>query len=129
MSAPAAVVVVDHGSRLPDANAVALEVAAALRARLPGSAVEVAHLELAPPGVAEAIERCVARGVSEVVLLPLFLAPGRHSTEDLPRLGREAEERHPGLSVRVAPPLGAHPGVVEAALERLSGSGGPRRSG
>lgn len=127
MSGPGvAVVLVDHGSRLPAANEVAASLGRALaaRARVP---VEVAHLELAPPDVATAIERCVSAGAREIVVLPLFLAPGRHSTRDLPALAREAELRHPGVSVRCAEPLGDHPALLDALADRLSAGGGPRR--
>lgn len=124
-----AIVLIDHGSREPAANAVVEEVAAALRARLPDRAVEVAHLELAPPALGEAVARCVASGAREIVVQPFFLAPGRHSARDVPRLAAEAAERHPGVSIRVAEPLGAHPALVDAVLERVSRSAGPRRSG
>jgi sirohydrochlorin ferrochelatase len=123
------VVLIDHGSREPAANAVVEEIAAALRARLPGRAVEVAHLDLAPPDLAEAVARCVAAGAREVVVQPFFLAPGRHSARDIPRLAAEAAARHPSVSVRVAEPLGAHPALVEAVLDRLSGSGDRSRRG
>jgi hypothetical protein len=33
------------------------------------------------------------------------------------------------VSIRVAEPLGTHPGLVEALLDRISGSGGPPRRG
>jgi sirohydrochlorin ferrochelatase len=122
-----AVVLIDHGSRLPEANAVVEEVAAILRARLPGAAVEVAHLELAAPDLAQAVARCVASGATEVVVQPFFLAPGRHSARDIPALAAAAAERHPGVSIRVGEPLGAHPALVDAVLDRLSAGGGPPR--
>ena len=124
-----AVVLIDHGSRAPDANAVVERVAELLRARLAGTHVEVAHLELAPPDFAEAVARCVARGASEVVVQPFFLAPGRHSARDLPALAAAAQARHAGVSIRVGAPLGAHPALVDALLDRLSEGGGPPRSG
>jgi sirohydrochlorin ferrochelatase len=123
-----AVVLIDHGSREPAANAVVEELAEALRQRLPGP-VEVAHLELAPPDLAAAVARCVGRGAREVVVVPFFLAPGRHSAKDIPALAEAAAARHPGVPVRVAPPLGAHPALVEALLDRISEGGGPRRRG
>jgi sirohydrochlorin ferrochelatase len=120
-----AVVLVDHGSREPDANAVLEAVAESVRSRLPGRLVRVAHMDLAPPALADAIEACVREGAREVVVQPFFLAPGRHGGDDIPRLAREAAARHAGVSIRVSAPLGAHPGVVEAVLGRLAEADGP----
>jgi hypothetical protein len=45
----------------------------------------------------------------------------------VPQLAREARARHPEVRVRVAAPLGVHPGLVAAALERVrAASRGPR---
>lgn len=128
-----AVLLVDHGSRRAEANEQLEALVDLVRARLRDHLVLGAHLELATPSVAEGIDACVAAGAREIVIHPFFLAPGRHSTEDLPRLAREATERHRAVSIRVGPCLGLHPGLVDAVLERIAqaekkpGSGG--RSG
>ncbi len=114
-----AVLLVDHGSRRREANAQLEALAQEVRARLPEQWVATAHLELVPPSVPEGIDACVAAGAALIVIHPFFLAPGRHSTEDLPRLAREGVARHPGVSIRVGPPLGLHPRLVEAVIERI----------
>ena len=114
-----AVLLVDHGSRLPEANAVLEQVAALVRAREPGRIVRVAHLELAPPTVQEGIDACVAAGAREIVVHPYFLAPGRHSTRDIPALVGTAAKRHPEVSFRVSEPLGVHVALVDAILARV----------
>jgi sirohydrochlorin ferrochelatase len=124
----AAVVLIDHGSRETAANAVVEAVANALRARLPGRIVEVAHLELAPPDLASAVAACIALGAREIVVQPFFLAPGRHSANDIPELAQAAAARHPGVSIRVGVPLGSHPALVEAVLGRLSEGEDRRRT-
>jgi sirohydrochlorin cobaltochelatase len=115
------VLLVDHGSRERAANAQLTRVAAALRRRLGGARVAVAHLSLAPPSIARAIDACVARGVKEIVVVPYFLAPGRHATRDVPRLARAAAARH-GVRVRVTAPLGVHAGLLAALSERIRGA-------
>ncbi len=124
-----AILLVDHGSRAPEANAVLDGIAALLRERLPGRRVYVAHMELASPSLAEALEACAADGMKEVSVLPYFLAPGRHSAGDIPRLAAEAAERHPDVTVRVAEPLGVHPALIDVILDRINAGGGSSRSG
>ena len=46
-------------------------------------------------------------------------APGRHVQEDLPRMVAEAASSHAGVDFVLAAPLGAHEGVIDAALDRV----------
>jgi sirohydrochlorin ferrochelatase len=110
---------VDHGSRRAAANEQLDAVAERIRARRPELIVEVAHMELAPPDLAEGIERCVARGAARIVVHPYFLGPGSHSQDDIPRMAGEAGAHHPGLEVVVSSPLGVHEGLVNAVLDRF----------
>jgi sirohydrochlorin ferrochelatase len=114
-----AIVLVDHGSRRAEANAVLDAVAEQVRAAEPGRIVHVAHMELAAPTLAEAVDACVADGARAIVVHPYFLAPGHHSTRDIPRLAAQAAARHDGVDVRVSAPLGVHAKLAEVVLERV----------
>lgn len=114
-----ALLLVDHGSRAASANRVVAVLARKLAKRLPGWIVRFAHMELAAPTIAEAVDACVAAGAREIVVHPYFLAPGRHSTRDVPALARAAARRHRGVRVRVTAPLGAHDGLVDVVLDRI----------
>jgi sirohydrochlorin ferrochelatase len=114
-----AVLLVDHGSQRREANAVLEELAGQLRAKLPDRIVAFAHLELAEPTVAQGIASCIAGGATEIVIHPYFLAPGRHSTEDIPRLVYAALAGHPEVKVHMTPTLGMHERLLEVVLERV----------
>jgi sirohydrochlorin ferrochelatase len=114
-----AILLVDHGSQLAEANRVLDRTADALRARLPEVTVEVAHMELAEPSLAAGLARCAQRGAREVVVCPYFLGPGRHTSRDIPRLVEEARAAHPALRVRIAAPLGFDERIVDVLLSRL----------
>ena len=114
-----AVLLVDHGSRLAEANAILEQIAERVRLRLPDHLVAIAHMEQGAPSVEEAFELLVGQGATDVVVHPYFLAPGRHSSRDIPALAERSASRHPGLRVRVGKPLGVHDGVVEAVLARV----------
>jgi len=108
---------VDHGSRRAEANAQVELAAEALRRRV-DAPVRVAHLEIAPPDLGTGIDDCVKAGAEEIVVLPYFLGPGRHSQRDIPAQTRDAAARHPGVEIRIADPLGPHEKLVEVLLER-----------
>ncbi|WP_084319161.1 precorrin-8X methylmutase [Deferrisoma camini] len=114
---PHAVLFLAHGSRSADANRFVLERVTETRARLPGWTVEAAFLQLAQPGLDEALGRLAGAGAHRVAVVPLFLAPGNHVSRDLPARVRRAAARHPGLEVVVTPPLGVQPRVWAAAAE------------
>lgn len=79
-------------------------------------------MEIAPPFLADAVEACVQRGAKQIVVLPFFLAPGRHMTSDVPRLAEEAAAGHPGVQVTVAGHLGVHNLLAELLEHRLQES-------
>lgn len=113
-----ALLLVDHGSRLEEANRVLDEMAARLQSELPGLYVQAAHMERAEPSVEQAFARCAERGVEEIVVFPYFLGPGKHCNEDIPELCRAACEHHPNLSYRITEPLGVHEKIIEVIRER-----------
>ena len=115
-----AVLLVDHGSRLPEANALLDAVAERVRERLPERLVRTAHLELAPPAIADAIDAAVGEGASEIVIAPWFLASGAHTTRDLRRLAEEGARRHPGVRIACADPLGVDERLVDVLLARIA---------
>lgn len=114
-----AILLVDHGSRRPAANRQLEALARELRARVPDRVIEIAHMELAAPSVADGIDACVAAGAREIVVHPYFLAAGAHTSQDIPRLVEQAAARHPGLDVRISEPLGLHPGLLDVILDRV----------
>ena len=116
-----AILLVDHGSRRAEANEQLEALARLVRARVPEAIVEAAHMEIAPPDIAQGIASCVAAGADEIVIHPYFLAPGRHSREDIPRIALAAAARHPGVRVWVSEPLGLHEKIVDVVLERVGG--------
>jgi sirohydrochlorin ferrochelatase len=118
-----AILLVDHGSRRIEANEQLERIAELVAARLPDAIVHIAHMEIAEPDIAHGVDACAADGADEIVVHPYFLAPGNHSTNDIPRLVREAAARHPSLRVRMSEPLGLHPKLVDVILERVDAAG------
>lgn len=115
-----ALLLIAHGSRQDEANADLNHAVAALRSSAGYAAVEAAFLELAEPNIDNGAARCVALGVSRVILLPYFLSPGIHVRRDLVAAQRRLGERHSGVEFRLAEPMGRHPLLLQVLSERAS---------
>jgi sirohydrochlorin ferrochelatase len=116
------IVIVDHGSRREESNALLESVANMFAQRFAEqyAIVEPAHMELAEPSIATAFVRCVERGAKRVVICPYFLGPGKHWTQDIPRLTAEAAARFPGIQFHVTPTLGIDDLILELLNKRVN---------
>lgn len=106
-------VVVDHGSRRAESNQALERIVSEFGTRFGWAICEPAHMELAEPTIAMAFDRCVARGAKFVIVHPFFLLPGRHWTEDIPKLTAQAASAHPGIGYQITEPLGCHAMIME----------------
>lgn len=113
-----ALVLFAHGSRIESANEGVRAVARDLAKLGSFRQVEPAFLELGQPDLAGAVAILASRDVRQIVVLPYFLTLGLHLERDLPQLIAEVQQAHPGLDIRVTPPLEGHPALVNALLDR-----------
>lgn len=114
-----AILLVDHGSRRPEANEVVLEARRKLEAAGAGALVGHAHLEMAEPTIAQAITELLVRGATELFVQPWFLAPGRHAETDVPAAVHAALAGR-AVAVRFGAPFGAADELV-AHVRRAAG--------
>jgi sirohydrochlorin ferrochelatase len=85
-----------------------------------GYVSEAAFLEIAEPDLPAATKSLVERGVSRIVVLPYFLAPGRHAERDLPRIIEELQSIHKEVKIEAAANLDGHPALVGILLDRAA---------
>ena len=81
--------------------------------------VEPAHMEIAEPSIATAYDKCVKRGAQRVVICPFFLGPGKHWTQDIPRLASEAAQQHSGTVYHVTKTLGIDDLILDLLEKRI----------
>lgn len=118
MTAPA-LITLAHGSRDPRSAATIKELVAETRKLRPDLRIEAAFLELSKPDFGKVVDRLVARGVEEIVVVPLLLSNAYHAKVDVPRAAALASARHPGLQIRVADILGLEPRFLDVLDRRL----------
>jgi len=108
------IVLFAHGSRDPEWSAPFERLARRVREREPALRAAVAYLEISAPTLGEAIAALVADGATDIVVAPLFLAPGGHVRRDLPQLLAAARRRHPGVPMRVLATIGEADPLLDA---------------
>ena len=94
-----------HGSRDPDWRGPFDLLVADYRRRFPQQPVRLAFLELMGPSLPEALGELADSGIASVQVFPLFLAPGAHTSRDLPTLVSQARLRWPQLQVAIGATL------------------------
>ncbi|MEM7626392.1 MAG: CbiX/SirB N-terminal domain-containing protein [Planctomycetota bacterium] len=120
------VIICDHGSRRAQSNDSLKEVARLFAARFPEvNIVEPAHMELAMPDITASYANCVERGATHIVILPFFLARGKHWTRDIPSLTSQAAAAFPGTTYQVAEPLGIDDLILDLLKKRLDADDQP----
>ena len=116
------IIIVDHGSRRSESNAMLERVAALFAERFASTygIVEPAHMELAEPSIATAYAACVRRGATQVIVAPFFLGPGKHWNQDIPRLTAEAAAGFPRTRYHVTQTLGIDDLILDLLNKRVS---------
>jgi len=118
------IVLFGHGSRSPAWAAPFHALRDEICRLSPMVPVELAYLELMTPDLPGAVAHLADLGVTDIVVIPVFIAAGNHVRTDLPQLVATAMAARPGVAVRVATSLGESPEMLAAmARYALSASG------
>jgi sirohydrochlorin ferrochelatase len=115
------IIIVDHGSRREESNQMLEEIASLFQKRFAEmyEIVEPAHMELAEPSIASAYARCAQRGATRIIVCPFFLGPGKHWTQDIPRLTAEAAQQFPQTQYHVTRTLGIDDLILDLLEKRI----------
>jgi len=115
-------IIIGHGSKLPHNRENLEKLADILRKRAAFKTVEISFMMRNKPTIPEAIESLAKKGVSKIVLIPAFLAPGVHTIREIPEL-IELKKKEPWLAERgielvYGEPLGADERIAEIIEEK-----------
>jgi len=112
--------IVGHGSRVPQAVTEFNQFAAAVAAQI-DMPTDTCFLELADPdlatGFTSAAQRVGAGG--EVLVLPLFLGGAAHQKNDVAAAVHWSREQFPDVNFRYGTPLSPHAKLVELTAHRI----------
>ena len=115
--------VVGHGSSQPYNEQLIREVADLLSQKIPGAVTRIGFMNINKPTIKDGLDSFKGTGVKRIVVFPLFLAKGVHTTEDVPGLIGLAEGQkrttYNGFDIVYADPLGADDLIAELSARRV----------
>ncbi|MBT0158365.1 sirohydrochlorin nickelochelatase [Candidatus Bathyarchaeota archaeon A05DMB-2] len=115
-------IIIGHGSKLPHNRENLEKLAEIVRKRSKFKTVQISFMVRNKPTIPEAIESVAKKGVSKIVLVPAFLAPGVHTTQEIPELiGLKEQElalKARGIQLIYGEPLGADERIADIIEEK-----------
>lgn len=112
------VVLFAHGSSDPLWQAAVELLKQEIRGRVKAS-VSIAYMERCQPSLDEVMEELHSRGVRNVLILPLFLAPGGHMSNDVIPGINSLRKRYPEISMDLGGALLDSQHVRNAIIEDM----------
>ncbi|MCW3998837.1 MAG: sirohydrochlorin nickelochelatase [Candidatus Bathyarchaeota archaeon] len=120
-------ILIGHGSKLPHNQENLEKLADILRERSSFRQVEIAFMIRNPPTISEAIDNLTRKKVDKIVLVPVFLASGVHTTKEIPEMievkDKESQLSQKGIQLFYGEPIGADECIAvileEKALKAL----------
>ena len=116
-----ALILFAHGARAASWAAPFERLRELTQARLPGTTVHLAFLELMSPRLPELIATLLAElpdgAILEATVVPVFLGQGGHVLRDLPLLLEELRQAHPQLRLKVVEAVGENASVLAAIAD------------
>jgi sirohydrochlorin ferrochelatase len=117
-----AIILLGHGSRVPEAGKHMEKVADGLKRRYGYHMVEVCYMSRLGPHFPEIFEKCVAAGAVDVMVIPYFLHDGLHLVLDIPEMMQELAAQHPGVKLVLGKNLGFDDTLVDLVEKRIEDS-------
>ena len=114
------VLIVSHGSHNPKTKKEVEWLLYQLRQKSHIPIFEYAFLEIEHPLIPEGIEKCIAQGATEVVILLNFLNSGRHVEDDIPRIVAESKAKYPKVKFEITIPVGQHKEIADLFLDLIN---------
>lgn len=120
--AKSAVILLGHGSRVPDAGKHMHKVARGLKDKYGYHVVEICYMSRLGPHFPEIFEKCIRQGATQVMVIPYFLHDGLHLVLDIPEMMQEIAAEYPNVKVVLGKNLGFDEVLVDLVERRIADS-------
>lgn len=118
-----AIILLGHGSRVPDAGKDMEKVARRLKEKYGHPLVEICFMSRLGPHFPEIFEKCVRMGATQVLVIPYFLHSGLHLVLDIPEMMQEEAGKYPQVELVLGKGLGFDEILVDLVESAIQKSG------
>lgn len=117
-----AIVLLSHGSRLPEAQATLQKIKTMVSSNITEDfIVEGAALQFNQPDLPASIAKVVEQGATKIIVVPLFLYLGLHMQRDIPEILAKEKIIYPGVSINMSEHIGTDPLLLDIIMNRVRG--------
>jgi len=113
------IIICGHGSRAKIAEEEFSLLATGLRARFPQLEVEYGFLEYSSPNIHMALDRLIAKGITNIYAVPGMLFSATHAQNDIPSVLITYMQKNPALTIKYGQELGLHDEMIMAFQHRI----------
>ena len=112
-----AIILFGHGARDSRWREPFDRLAALWQQQHPEIPVELAFLELMQPSLEEAVASLMARGATEIKVVPVFFGQGGHLRNDFPLILSGCQEKYPQIVLSATCAVGEDAAVLQAIID------------
>jgi sirohydrochlorin cobaltochelatase len=112
-----AIILFGHGARDIRWREPFDRLASIWREQLSATPVELAFLEMMQPSLEEAVTSLVAKGATEITVVPVFFGQGGHLRNDFPVMLEDCQKKFPATSLSATQAVGEDLAVLQAIVD------------
>lgn len=112
-----AIILFGHGARDIRWREPFDRLASLWQTQCPGTTVELAFLEMMQPSLEGAVTSLVAKGATQITVVPVFFGQGGHLRNDFPVLLEECRSKFPDVSLSATQAVGEDLAVLQAIVD------------
>jgi sirohydrochlorin ferrochelatase len=119
-----AIILLGHGSRVPDAASNMQKTAGRLKEKHGYAMVEICFMSRLGPHFPEVFAHCVSMGATKVLVIPYFLHMGLHLLLDIPKMMQQEARKYPQVELVLGKGLGYDEMLVDLVHQCIQKSQG-----
>ncbi|MDF1508536.1 sirohydrochlorin chelatase [Robertmurraya sp. DFI.2.37] len=114
-----AILYVGHGTRSKRGALEAKMFIESIMKKIPIQIQEMSFLELTSPSIDKGFHQCIARGATEIMIVPIFLLSAGHMKKDIPDVICRLKKKYPTVQVTIGNAFGVQTEILDALAQLI----------